>query len=331
MMRFLVTGGCGFIGRHLVRALLDEGLRVTVADRHLPNASLAPWTDREHVEFVQIDLTDTVETADLIRRIGPDVIYHLAAQPLSTVSNIEPLDTVKDNILATYSLLEAVRKYALHCRLVHASSACFYGVPISEPPLRETDCPAVGHYIYTATKIAADFAVQHYRHIYNLDCISARMVNVYGPGDLHHERVVPRLVLQALAGEPPSLTQSDGSDVLSFLYVSDAVAALHLLGTDPRASRMPVWNIPGSPPLSVFELMGEIYDLVGRPTSSFAAIGSRRGAPVHKYLDGAMIRRELGFSPSIDLDSGLKQTIEWYRRHTCDVSFWQEGMAFAKA
>ncbi len=317
MQHYLVTGGVGFIGSHLVKSLLGDSIRITVVDRRPWDESpiLRSISESAGFDFIKVDLRDADKTAKLIAKTKPDVIYHLAAQPLSILSNIDPFNTAQDNIIATYSILEAVRNHSPDSRLVYTSSACFYGVPISSP-LREMDTPAVGHYIYTATKIAADFAVQHYQHIYNLDCISVRMVNVYGPGEMHFERIVPRLVLQALRGEAPTLTQSDGTDVLSFLYVNDTVAALRLLGTHPDATDSAVWNIAGSPPLSISELMKKIYKLVGQQSQdSFAAIGSRCGAPVHKYLDGTMIREKLGFSPSTDLESGLKITIDWYKQY----------------
>ena len=333
MTHYLVTGGVGFIGSHLVKALLGRSARVTVVDRRSLDQSpiLQAACKGTDFRFIQADLRDSDNTAELLAASKPDVVYHLAAQPLSILSNIAPLNTAQDNIFGTYSVLEAVRNHSPRSRLVYTSSACFYGVPTSAPPLRETHAPAVGHYMYTATKIAADFAVQHYRHIYDLRCVSVRMVNVYGPGDTNLGRVVPRIVMQALRGEAPTLTQSDGNDVFSFLYMDDAVAALELLGMHPSAIQKPVWNIAGSAPLSVLELMRRIYSLVGRPTDSFAAIGPRRGAPVHKYLDGTMIREELGFSPAIDLDGGLRSTIEWYRRYLSAVSGGQVEVQGARA
>jgi nucleoside-diphosphate-sugar epimerase len=331
MKRALITGGVGFIGSHMVRKLADASMQVTIADRRATHESPILRGISGEIDCVLIDLRDAQETGKLINSIRPDVVLHLAAQPLSMISNIQPLETVQDNIVATYSVLEAVRAFSPQSRLVHASSACFYGVPSSEPPLRETDAPAVGHYVYTATKIAADYAVQHYRHIYHLDCLAARMVNVYGPGEMHMERIVPRLTLQALRGEAPTLTQSDGNDVLSFLYVDDAVTALSLLATRPEASGKAVWNIGGSPPLSIIELMGRVYRLVGGPAESFATVGLRRGAPVHKYLDGTMIKAKLGFSPSVDLDSGLRRTIDWYRQNAESMESRWEKVRNARA
>jgi CDP-glucose 4,6-dehydratase len=316
-MQYLITGGVGFIGSHLVKAALDDSIKVTVIDRRSPNESpiLNHTSNIKEAEFIKADLLDpnkASEVNEVISKVKPDVVYHLAAQPLSILSNKYPLETAKDNILATYSFLEALRDNSPKSRLVYSSSACFYGVP-KDPPLREDDPPAVGHYIYTATKIAADFAVQHYRHIYHLNCVNARMVNVYGPGEIHYERIVPRLINLALQGEAPTLTQSDGSDVLSFLYVGDAVRALQLLGSHPNAIEKPVWNISGSAPISILELMKRIYNLIGLPTEHFAVLGLRCGSPVHKYLDGSMIKEKLGFSPLIDLDIGLGHTIDWYR------------------
>lgn len=330
MTQHLVTGGAGFIGSHLVKALQSQSIPPIVVDRRPMHESPILRGITKEMNFMQVDLRDSVKTAELIAAVKPDIVYHLAAQPLSITSNVDPLGTAQDNILATYSLLEAVRKHAPYSRVVYASSACFYGVPTSQPPLRETDAPAVGHYIYTATKVAADFAVQHYRHIYGLQCMCARMVNVYGPGEMHFERIVPRLILHALEGRAPTLTQSDGSDILSFLYVDDAVAALRLLATHPISSKMAVWNVAGLAPLSILELMKVIYRLVGRPTESFAAVGPRRGAPVHKYLDGAAIKREFGFSPSVDLGHGVSLTIDWYRQYLDGARSRQEEVLDAR-
>ncbi len=326
MTRYLITGGAGFIGSSLSKSLLGDSVRITIADRRSSRESPVPLDNHDNVEWVEVDLRDPCKTAELIKEKGPDIIYHLAAQPLSSLSNYEPFSTVQDNILATYSVLEALRKHGRNTRLVHASSACFYGVPASQPPLRETDPPAVGHYIYTATKIAADFAVQHYRHVYRLDCISARMVNVYGPGDRHLERIVPKLVGQALRREAPRLTQSDGTDVLSFLYIDDAVAALRVLGNHPDASSSAVWNISGSEPISVLDVMKKIYNIVGLPTDVFATVGPRRGKPVHKYLDGTMARTRLHFSPLVDLDLGLRLSVEWYRNFSVGVTLRQQEL-----
>lgn len=331
MKHYLITGGAGFIGSHMVKKLVGDSERVTIADRRATSVSPVLDDIKGDVDAILIDLRDTRETGQLIGKIKPDVIVHLAAQPLSAPSNTEPLESVQDNIVATYSVLEALRTSSPQSKLVHASTACFYGVPSSEPPLRETDSPAVGHYIYTATKIAADYAVQHYRHVYDLNCVVARMVNVYGPGEMHLERIIPRLTLQALRGEAPTLTQSDGDDVLSFLYIDDAVAALSLLATRPEATRKAVWNVGGSRPISILELMRRVYSLCRRSAKSFASVGFRQGAPIHKYLDGTMIKTELGFSPILDLDSGLKRTIAWFKQNEGSIDSRLEKVRNAKA
>lgn len=314
MSRVFVTGGVGFIGSHLVRSLIDEGHQVIVADRRSPDESEI-LSGCSGFDFEQIELSDADRTHSLVTKVQPDLVYHLAAQPLSAQSNEDPLGTVRDNINSVYSVLDAIRHLTNRPRMVFTSSACFYGIPKSPPPLVEEDDPAVGNYVYTATKIAGDFAVRHYKYIFGLDAVVVRMVNVFGPGEWHVERVVPRLILQALRGEEPSLTQSDGRDVLSFLYVSDAVEALKCLATRAEASERDVWNIGGCEPISMIDLMRTIYQSAGcRERNGFARVGGRSGCPVHKYLDGSKIRERLGFTPSVDLLSGLDETIEWYRQ-----------------
>lgn len=314
-MRILVTGGVGFIGSHLVNSLLADSNKVYIADRRKCEESPTLQFRPNNLTGFVFDLCDVKETSKFIQIIKPDVIFHLAAQPLSVLSNTDPLRTVRDNILGTYSVLEAIRNHSSKTKLIYTSSACFYGIPSSPPPLEEDNAPAVGHYIYTATKISADYAVQHYRKIYGLDCICARMVNVYGPGDLHFERIVPRLIIQALNREKPSLTQSDGRDVLSFLYISDAVRALRLLVDHQDHIESCVWNVAGSPPISIFELMKKIFAKLNFSQTSFTTIGPRCGKPVHKYLDGKKMATELFFTPVMDIEKGLELTIDWYKSY----------------
>jgi nucleoside-diphosphate-sugar epimerase len=313
MTTYLVTGASGFLGGHLVNELVAGGAHVTAVDRRAPDDSVVLYPSTiACINFIQLDLRDAHSTADLIGRVKPDIIYHLAAQPISLLSNLDPLGTAQDNIMATYGVLEGVRNESPKTKLIFTSSACFYGVPTSEPPLSEADPPSVGDYVYTATKIAADFAVRHYRSIFSLPCSVIRFVNIYGPGDRNHERIVPRLALQALRGLPPTLTQSDGRDTLSFLYVDDAISALRIVAEHPSALGRPVWNVSGSEPISIYELMRLVYGLTGKSPDSFARVG-RHHRSVRKYLDGSAADDALGLESRVDLERGLVMTLDWYR------------------
>jgi nucleoside-diphosphate-sugar epimerase len=316
MSSCIVTGGVGFIGSHLIKPLLKCYDRVIVADKRLPDESpILSMNNSVGWEYRKIDLRDSKKTSKLFKSTKPDVVYHLAAQPLSIKSNIDPLNTAHDNIMGTYSVLEALRNHSPASRLVYASTACFFGAPLANVPLKENDAPAVGRYIYTATKIAADYAVQHYRNIYHMNCFCVRMVNVYGPGEMHLERIVPRLTMQALKEEPPTLTRSDGSDILSFIFITDIVKALLLFGEHKNATDEPIWNIAGPSTLSILELMKIIYRIAGFPIKSFAATGTHEGEPIYKYLDGNKIKQKLGFYPDVSIERGLKNTFNWYKKH----------------
>jgi len=315
MVRYLVTGASGFLGGHLINALLADSAEVTAVDRrNLDNSIVLEPMAIEKIDFIKADIHDADSTADIIGGTKPDVIYHLAGQPLAPKSNLDPLGTAQDNILATYTVLEGIRTRSPNTKLIFSSSACFYGVPAANPPLTEEDCPSVGDYIYTATKIAADFAVRQYRTVFNLRCIVARFVNIYGPGDMHSGRIVPRLMLGALNGLAPTLTQSDGSDILSFLYVEDAVSTLRVLAQHPSALDRPVWNVSGSNPISIGQLMRLVYGLAGQDRDCFTEVGPRR-RPVRKYLDGSKLQHDLGIKPYVDLELGMNITLDWYREH----------------
>src|ERR1700752_519495 len=205
----LVTGGAGFLGSHLCQRLLQTGARVVVFD-------VAAKTDRtllsafgltDQVEYVEGDIR-SLDDVKKLTRWSFDFAFHLAAQPISGLSNLEPQTTIEVNAGGTKNLCSVLSK-SCDATVVLASSACAYGIPLANAsPLPETAPLRAGFYEYTASKQQAE---QELRNAVGLRRIIGRFVNVYGPGDRHFSRIVPKTIRQLLQGEPLALSRGNGS------------------------------------------------------------------------------------------------------------------------
>jgi len=310
-VRILVTGGAGFLGSHLVDALLARGDEVLVWDNLITGSAdnLAHLADTPGFAFVRHDITEPLpETGRL------DQIYHLASPASPEGYRGHPIETHMTNALGTYHLLERARRDGARFLLTSTSEA--YGDPV-EHPQRETyrgNVNPVGpRSCYDESKRFAESLTIEYWRTHGLDVRVARLFNVYGPRmDVRDGRVIPNLLSQALRGEPLTLYDG-GSRTRSFCYVDDLTAGLIALMDSERA-RGEVVNL-GNPDERTIRNLAEtilrITDrdvpLVERPT----AVGDD---PARRCPDITKARTLIGWEPHIPLDEGLRRTIPYFER-----------------
>jgi nucleoside-diphosphate-sugar epimerase len=318
---YLVTGGAGFVGAHLTRRLLDLGHRVTVFDIASPAepTTLNVLGLSNAVEYVTGDVRRQEDLHALSGR-GFAAAFHLAAQPISTLSNRFPQETRAVNIDGTRNVCAELGS---ETRIVFASSACSYGVPLpGASPLREETPLRQGFYVYTETKQRAEDIVVNSAS----DAVIGRFVNIYGPGDRHFSRIIPRTIRQLSEGCEAALSRGNGSSVLDFLFITDAVDGfmrmadldmdLDLDGRGSRAgSERPVFNFGvgdghALPVRDLVRMIGSCFDGRERDPALPAAPAEPE---MVKYLDPSKAMRRLGWKPKIRLPEGLRITLEWYR------------------
>lgn len=315
MRSALVTGGRGFVGAWLCRALLERGVEVRSFDRrgrHERPSTLAMLGADAGVEELEGDLRD----GELLRRAiaegGVDTVFHLAAETIVGTVMADPLAGFETNVAGTWTLLEACRGEAVE-RVVVASSDKAYGAA-EELPYREESAlrPSAP---YEASKAAADLIARSYWPAYGLPVAVTRFANIYGGGDLNFSRLVPEAVCAVLDGRAPVL-RSDGSPVRDLLHVDDAVRAYLAIAdslgrTDVRGE---AFNAGGERPYSVLEVVSEIARLGGCGIApDVRGSGNPEGEIDRQYVDATKIAEICGFSPSVPLSEGLERTIEWYR------------------
>jgi UDP-glucose 4-epimerase len=309
--RVLVTGGAGFIGSHTADALLAEGFAVDIID-NLSSGKRANVPAA--AKFHQIDIRSP-EAAALVKDGGLDAVVHFAAQMDVRRSVSDPMFDADVNVRGTLNLLEAARPLPERPRFVFASTGgAVYGdhtrPPNTETTAKEPDSP------YAVSKLAAEHYLAYYSRIHGFETVALRFANVYGPRqDPHGEAgVVAIFSSRLLAGE--SLTVfGDGSQTRDYVYVGDVAAAVRkaidvTLDTAPRID-VRAFNIGTGIPTSVLDLAGGMQKAAGS-SAQLQFAPKRAGEQQDSFVNIDKARRELGWSPRVALEDGLRDTFAWF-------------------
>jgi len=302
---YLVTGGAGFIGSHLVRRLVAEGVAVRVVD-NLSTGQLARLEDlRGSIEFINGDLSDPLVSDAVVKQV--DCVFHQAAVPSVQRSVRDPIATNHANVTATLNLLESCRRAEVH-RFVYAASSSAYG-DTEVLPKTEAMCPNPLS-PYALQKLVGERYCKLYYDLYGLETVSLRYFNVFGPNqDPHSEysAVIPKFISALLATEPITV-YGDGEQSRDFTYVDNVVEA-NLVAT--RASDAPgkVFNIGCGERISLNSLIQLLKRILGvNATVNYS--DPKPGDVRHSLADITLASRILGYSPSIMVEEGLGRTVE---------------------
>lgn len=317
MKSAFVTGAHGLLGYWLVQALLADGVEVTVLKRdHNPRAALTLDGLEQRCNVVPGDLLDQPVLQRALGEYEVDAVFHLAAQTLVGTALRSPLGTFETNIRGTWLLLEACRLHG-QPRVVVAASDKAYGAH-DRLPYRE-DFALQPRFPYDVSKAATDLIARSYFHTYGLPVAVTRFANLYGGGDINRSRLVPEAVAAALAGRAPVI-RSDGTPERDFLYAPDAAAAYLALARaleDPDGgARGEAFNGGGERPWSVGEVVALICRVAGSQVEpDIRGTGTPAGEIDRQYVDSSKLRELTGWAPAVELEDGLRRTVEWYREH----------------
>jgi CDP-glucose 4,6-dehydratase len=314
-VRALVTGGRGFAGSWLAKALVERGADVTSLDR----GGATPTGLELHgiagdVNDSTGDLRDTDLVLRLLRESGIDTVFHLAAQPIVGAANVSPIPTFQANIEGTWVLLECCREVGVE-RVVVASSDKAYGPHDQLPYTEQAALQPV--FPYDVSKAATDLIARSYWHTFGLPVAVTRFANLYGGGERNFSRLIPETITAVLDGRPPVI-RSDGSPERDFLYVADAAGA-YLAIADAFESRDvagEAFNAGWGRPHPVREVIDMICELGPTDvTPDYQGTGNPPGEIDRQYLDCTKIRERIGWEPMVDLEDGIGRALEWYAAH----------------
>lgn len=307
-MKLLVTGTSGFIGTSMCeRFSAAPGFELAGLDRRPPKEQF------DGVEYIQADLTDRKAVLDVLRQVEPDVIVHLAAQARVDPSLLASTPTYTDNVVATLNLIaaaEAARPKAP--KFMYASSETVYGATTVYPSPESSPPNPISP--YAASKAACELLVTR---AFPETHLILRSGMGYGPRSDPAAQVVGRFILRALAGKPilfPSGVGPSEQPTRDVNFVGNFLSGVELA---LRAGAMGTFNVASGEEVSVLDLARRVIRAVGRgeirTTEEFryrpGEVGTRT------WLDITKARDAFGYSPSVDLESGLARTVEWYRTH----------------
>ncbi|MEN3342021.1 MAG: dTDP-glucose 4,6-dehydratase [Actinomycetota bacterium] len=310
-MHLLVTGGAGFIGSNFVRYWVQRHPddRVAVVDLLTyagDRRNLAEVDDS--VDFVQGDIADLELCEQVLEREAVDVVVNFAAESHNSLAVVDPTRFFRTNVLGTQALLEAARRVGLQ-RFHHVSTCEVYGdLPLDSDEVFTEESPYRPRTPYNASKAAADHAVRAYHETYELPVTITNCSNNYGPFQFP-EKVIPLFVTNALDERELPLYAST-QNKREWLHVLDHCRAIELVLERGRDGE--TYNVGSGVERSVEEIADLVLELTGKPQSLKTIVPDRPGHDRRYLLDTTKLHRELGWSPEIDFERGLRETVDWY-------------------
>jgi len=307
-MSVLVTGGAGFIGSNLVRALVEEGYSVRVLDNFFSGFPENLEEVKSKVEIIKGDIRDSDSVRKAVQ--GMEYVFHEAAQVFVGLSIQKPEETNEINVSGTLNLLIASRDAGVKKVLFASSSSVYGNVPEKELPIQESRKPNPES-PYALTKLIGEWYFEIFRKVYGMRYLGFRYFNVYGPRqnpESEYAAVVPKFIKRVLQGRPPVI-YGDGYQSRDFVFIDDVVRA-NILGMEKNTTG--VFNLGSGRDVTINELAEKICKLAGKELKPVYA-KPRPGDVKYSLGDISLIKEKLGFRPEINLDEGLRKTIEWFK------------------
>ena len=313
-MKWLVTGGAGFIGSNFVFYMLDKYPedQIICLDKLTYAGNLETLEgvmENPGFTFVKGDIADREAVYALFEKERPDIVVNFAAESHVDRSVVDPGIFLQTNILGTGVLMDACRKYGIR-RYHQVSTDEVYGdVPLDRPELFFTEeTPIHTSSPYSASKASADLLVQAYHRTFGLPVSISRCSNNYGP---YHfpEKLIPLMIANAL-NDKPLPVYGTGENVRDWLYVTDHCAAIDLIVRKGRVGE--VYNIGGHNERTNLQVVKTILKALDKPESLIRFVTDRPGHDMRYAIDPTKIHEELGWLPETPFDEGIQKTIRWY-------------------
>lgn len=312
--RVFVTGAAGLLGSWLTAELVAQGAHVVglIRDR-VAQSQLVRSDTLAKIDVVYGDICDYALMERAIAEYEIDSIFHLAAQTIVGIANRAPMSTFEANIKGTWVILEAARRNPTVERIIVASSDKAYGTH-TELPYQE-DAPLQGQHPYDVSKSCADLISRAYGYTYDMPVAVTRCANLYGGGDLNWNRIVPGTMRSVLRNERP-IVRSDGTLKRDYMFIGDAVQGYLLVAEnmDRPDVRGEAFNLGMDSPVSALEMIQNIIAISDYPDLEPIILNEAKYEIKDQYLSSEKVSRVLGWGPQYTLQSGLKETLAWYRQ-----------------
>ncbi len=318
-VEILVTGGAGFIGSHLVDRLMQEGYYVRVLD-NLATGSLeniSRWMGNSHFAFIKGDCLNPNDVERAVK--GVDVVYHLAANPDVRVGAVDTRRDLEQNVIATYNILEAMRKSETAKTMVFASSSTVYG-DAEILPTPESYAPLKPISLYGASKLACEAMISAYSHMFGMRGVIYRLANIIGPRSNHG--VIHDFVHKLLRNQRELEVLGDGTQSKSYLYITDCIDAM-ILGLKKLEGRVEIYNLGSEDLVDVKTIANVVIEEMGLRNVELKFTGGVdggrgwKGDVKHMILDISRMK-SLGWKPRHSSVEAVRLTVREMLRQMRD-------------
>jgi len=318
MSTLLVTGGCGFIGSNFIRHLLatDSTVRIINFDALTYAGNLANLTDVEknpRYHFVKGDITDRTAVRAALAHGVTDII-HFAAESHVDRSILDSGPFLRTNVIGTQILLDAAREYNI-AKYVQVSTDEVYG-SLGPTGAFTEETPLHPNSPYSASKAGADMLVQAYQHTFGMNAVITRCSNNYGPYQFP-EKLIPLFVTNLMSDQQVPV-YGDGQQIRDWIHVLDHSTGVEAAWRKGKSGE--VYNFGGRCEKTNLDLTNLLIELLGKPKTLIKYVADRPGHDRRYAIDCTKAERELGWTPKVTFDKGLKETIDWYKANAAWIA-----------
>ncbi len=314
-MKLLITGGCGFIGSHFIRHVLNKYTAYSIINLDALTYAGNPENLKDvqgngRYTFVKGKIEDAALIKELVRDV--DAVVHFAAESHVDRSIADAQPFLMTNIIGTHTLMEAA-KNALVKRFVHISTDEVYGALGEEGKFME-DTPLRPNSPYSASKASADMLVRAFYETFGFPALIVRPSNNYGPYQ-YPEKFIPLMITNLFENRPVPV-YGKGKNVRDWLFVEDNCGAIDLILHKGKVGE--AYNVGGNAEKRNIDIVRKVLEVMGKDEALITFVKDRPGHDYRYALDTSKIEMELGWKPSVDIDDGLIKTVQWYR----DNEWW---------
>ena len=313
---FLVTGCYGFVAQHLIHNLLLNNNRVIgIYNKkyQLKIFNNKNYINKKKLVVKKVDIRNKKALTNLFKKYKFDYCYHLAAISQVLTSNQSPEETYEINVFGTINLLESAKLYRPKIKFIFSSSDKAYGSS-KKLPYKE-DFPLNGLNPYDASKACADIISRSYAKAFNLQVCVTRFVNIYGPGDVNWDRIIPGTIKSLINNKKPIL-RSNGRFLRDYLFIDDVVNGYIMLGKAMQNKKVKgiAINFGSGKPITVLNLVKKMLK-INNNNSKFYIIKNKVKNEIKDQYSGYQLAKEtIHWKPKISLEEGLIKTFSWYKK-----------------
>ncbi len=307
-MKFLVTGGAGFIGSEFVRKAVERGFEVCVVDKLTYAGDIKRISNiMERITFYKEDILNKEKLLEIFEIEKPQIVVHFAAESHVDRSILDPFKFIDTNVKGTLNLLDIALRSKIDLFINISTDEVYGEIKDKSKKFKETD-PLVPNSPYSTSKASADMLGRAFFRTYGLPVITVRPSNNYGPWQ-YPEKLIPVVIWKAI-NEEPIPVYGNGKNIREWLYVSDCVEAIFLIIEKGKIGE--IYNVGSGEEKENIEVVKTILYILNKPEDLITFVKDRPGHDYRYALDSKKIKTEIGWQPKTDFYTGIEITVKWY-------------------